>query len=99
MKNRVGLRRGGIPVKPWGVEPQRDLDTIMHWRLDVQRTLERLADLDEALVAVEQEMRAEREYVDMIESAWLITKQAYSKIQSLRHGMQLRVLRQLENQL
>lgn len=96
IKSHHTKRIGGYRIKPWGAEPQRDLDAVVHWRADVMRTMERLSDLYDGLSGIEQEMRAERPYSDMFDGCYVITRQAEAKLLQLKKALGLRIFRQLE---
>lgn len=71
---------GGRRRQPtWGKDIQGDLDRITKWDGDVRRMMDRLTDLQDALWALDYNMRRDEETRDLLEGALTISTQVFGK--------------------
>lgn len=69
--------------RPWSIDIQRDIDYLVHLRVDIFRTIERLNDLDNGVRVAEYQMREGLASGDMMELNWNVASQIFTNVDTI----------------
>lgn len=83
-------KRGGFKHEQWGCNVQRDIDSVLHWRVDVYRAIEHLQMANDILVAVETELRQGNSSGDLMEGLFAVTKKVIGRTNTIWDSLRRR---------
>lgn len=84
------MSAAGKRYERWASDRQRDIDALLHWRVDVMRAREHLALVGEVLQAAEQELRLGHPTGMLMEGVYISITKAQGKVQGVHHTMRSR---------
>lgn len=75
----------------WGHHPHRDVDQLLHWMVDIQRSIERLKLINEGLHVVarmvEHEIDPPRESAEIMDEVFVVVGQVVGKTNNVYKSM------------